>query len=173
MSTQAPRVTGVRVDATGIGKRYGAALALADVTVTIQPGEIHALVGENGAGKSTLGKIIAGAVRARRRASCSSTAGRSRYSSPRDAIRHGIAIIEPGVRARSRRCRCSTTSSSASSSAPRGLLDRARGNASATPSSPSAIDFAPRSVDCGSARCAPRDQQKVEIMRAARRATRA
>ncbi|HEX6619956.1 MAG TPA: ATP-binding cassette domain-containing protein [Solirubrobacteraceae bacterium] len=46
----------------GIVKRYGAAVALQDVSLDVAAGEIHALVGENGAGKSTLGKIIAGAV---------------------------------------------------------------------------------------------------------------
>ena len=78
----------------GIVKRYGAAVALQDVSLEVAAGEIHALVGENGAGKSTLGKIIAGAVRARRGRDPASTASRCSYRSPRDAIRYGIGIIE-------------------------------------------------------------------------------
>jgi rhamnose transport system ATP-binding protein len=41
-------------------KRFGAVQALADGTVTLYPGEAHALLGENGAGKSTMVKILAG-----------------------------------------------------------------------------------------------------------------
>jgi ribose transport system ATP-binding protein len=41
-------------------KRYGGAIALDRVSMSINPGEVHALVGANGAGKSTLVKIIAG-----------------------------------------------------------------------------------------------------------------
>ena len=41
-------------------KRFGAVQALADGSVTLYPGEAHALLGENGAGKSTLVKILAG-----------------------------------------------------------------------------------------------------------------
>jgi rhamnose transport system ATP-binding protein len=77
----------------GIHKRYGAAVALDDVSLDVAAGEIHALVGENGAGKSTLGKIIAGAV--------APDAGEIlvdgepvSYRSPRDAIRYGIGMIE-------------------------------------------------------------------------------
>jgi ribose transport system ATP-binding protein len=48
--------------ATGISKRYAAVQALSDVDVSLDPGEIHALVGENGSGKSTLVGIVSGTV---------------------------------------------------------------------------------------------------------------
>ncbi|NLJ49444.1 MAG: ATP-binding cassette domain-containing protein [Candidatus Atribacteria bacterium] len=43
-----------------ITKVFGGTVALTDVSLGFQKGEIHALCGENGAGKSTLGKIIGG-----------------------------------------------------------------------------------------------------------------
>jgi len=47
-----------------ITKRYPGVNALSDVHFTLNPGEIHALVGENGAGKSTMIKVITGAIEA-------------------------------------------------------------------------------------------------------------
>jgi simple sugar transport system ATP-binding protein len=48
------------VEAVSVGKRYGNTRALDDVTMAVQPGESHALVGRNGAGKSTLVAIFTG-----------------------------------------------------------------------------------------------------------------
>ena len=45
-----------------VGHRFGATRALHDVTMQVQPGTIHALIGENGAGKSTLVKILSGVL---------------------------------------------------------------------------------------------------------------
>ncbi len=41
-------------------KIFGAQVALNDVSIDVQPGEVRALVGQNGCGKSTLIKILAG-----------------------------------------------------------------------------------------------------------------
>ncbi|HAL45406.1 MAG: sugar ABC transporter [Planctomycetes bacterium GWF2_42_9] len=47
----------------GITKSFGPTIALSDVSITVRPGTVHALVGENGAGKSTLMKILSGVVK--------------------------------------------------------------------------------------------------------------
>lgn len=52
-----------RLKVTNISKSYPGSLANQNVSLTIQPREIQALLGENGAGKSTLMKIIYGLVR--------------------------------------------------------------------------------------------------------------
>ncbi|HTN97989.1 MAG TPA: sugar ABC transporter ATP-binding protein [Nordella sp.] len=46
----------------GISKRYGGVRALEKAELVVEPGRIHAILGENGAGKSTLIKIMAGVV---------------------------------------------------------------------------------------------------------------
>jgi rhamnose transport system ATP-binding protein len=48
------------MELTGVSKRFDATQALDDVSLTLYPGETHALLGENGAGKSTLIKVMTG-----------------------------------------------------------------------------------------------------------------
>ncbi|MDF9714792.1 sugar ABC transporter ATP-binding protein [Nocardioides sp. ChNu-153] len=55
-----PAGSGLALSLRGVGKRFGAVQALADIDFRVGAGEVVALVGDNGAGKSTLVKIISG-----------------------------------------------------------------------------------------------------------------
>ncbi|MFT3803576.1 MAG: ABC transporter ATP-binding protein [Burkholderiaceae bacterium] len=60
-----PRAAGaLALDTYALSKRFGGFTALDGVSVRVEPGTVHALLGENGAGKSTLVKCVAGFQRA-------------------------------------------------------------------------------------------------------------
>lgn len=84
--------TSPAVEFRGIGKSFGATVALADINLTVASGRVHALVGENGAGKSTLGKILAGIIPPD--AGEVVLAGRPEIlGSPRQALSVGVTMI--------------------------------------------------------------------------------
>src|SRR5688500_5844632 len=60
-----PSATGARaLDTYRLTKRFGDFTAMDSVSMCVEPGSVHALLGENGAGKSTLVKCVAGYQRA-------------------------------------------------------------------------------------------------------------
>ncbi len=88
-----PDNTGVPLlSLSGIGKTYGAVVAVRDVDLDIHAGEVVAICGDNGAGKSSLIKMISGAEEP--------TSGSMRmggepvtFASPHDALSRGVATI--------------------------------------------------------------------------------
>lgn len=81
------------VELNHITKRFAKVLANDDVSITINQGEVVALLGENGAGKSTIMKILYGLYHA--------TSGdilihgkKERIDSPKDAVNLGISMIQ-------------------------------------------------------------------------------
>ena len=80
------------VELRDIGKSFGGVRALDGISLTIEKGSIHALVGENGAGKSTLGKILAGVI-APDRGQLLIGGEPVAFRSPREAIVRGIVLI--------------------------------------------------------------------------------
>jgi simple sugar transport system ATP-binding protein/ribose transport system ATP-binding protein len=89
---------GAHLELQDVSKHFGGVRALDGVSLTVQRGSVHALVGENGAGKSTLGRIVAGVLTADGGRMLLDGAPAS-FSSPREALDHGIAAIaqEPSV----------------------------------------------------------------------------
>lgn len=80
------------VELRGVGKSFGGLPVLSDIDLRLEPGSVHALVGENGAGKSTLSKIIAGLYTADTGELLVDGEAVS-FSTPREALDRGIATI--------------------------------------------------------------------------------
>jgi general nucleoside transport system ATP-binding protein len=81
-----------KVEMLGFSKRFGALQALSEMSMTVEAGSFHALLGENGAGKSTLVKSLIGFYRPD--TGTVLVDGREReITSPRDAAALGIGMI--------------------------------------------------------------------------------
>ncbi|HEY3780196.1 MAG TPA: ABC transporter ATP-binding protein [Fimbriimonadaceae bacterium] len=76
----------------GISKSFGAVKALDDVSLSVEKGSIHALVGENGAGKTTLMRILYGAT-AMDSGTINLNGQSAHISSSAQAISHGIGMV--------------------------------------------------------------------------------
>ena len=82
----------MRLELEGITKRFGSFTANDGIDLVVEPGEVHALLGENGAGKSTLMNVLFGLLKA--------DGGRVlvdgeqvTFSGPRDAMTAGIGMV--------------------------------------------------------------------------------
>jgi ABC-type sugar transport system ATPase subunit len=80
------------IEFQGITKTFGGVTALRGVTLGIERGECHGLMGENGAGKSTLGKVLAG-IHKPDAGAMSIDGKRHVFASPRDAMNAGVAMV--------------------------------------------------------------------------------
>ena len=75
-----------------ISKAFSGVPANEDVNLSVEQGEIHALLGENGAGKTTLMNILFGIYQADK-GEIFYQGEKVRFHSPKDAIDHGIGMV--------------------------------------------------------------------------------
>src|SRR5262249_25863338 len=80
------------VEIRGMTKRFGALTALDDVSLRLEPGTFHAILGENGAGKSTLVKCMMGYHRTET-GHLLLDGREQRVSGPRHAHRLGLGMV--------------------------------------------------------------------------------
>lgn len=85
-------MTTTTIEIRNLVKHFGPVIALNGVSLSVEPGQVHCLLGDNGAGKSTLIKTLSGVHKP--------TSGdffvegkQVVFNSPRDALDHGIATV--------------------------------------------------------------------------------
>ncbi len=80
------------VEMKNIEKQFGSVIALAGVSFSVLPGEVHCLLGDNGAGKSTFIKTMSG-VHKPGKGEILVDGQKQVFESPRDAMNAGIATV--------------------------------------------------------------------------------
>ena len=82
----------MKLELRGITKTFGALVANDHIDLTVEPGEIHALLGENGAGKSTLMNVLYGLYQADEGEILLDDVVQQ-FAGPGDAMRAGIGMV--------------------------------------------------------------------------------
>lgn len=80
------------IEFKNITKQFPGVLANDDISLDIEKGEIHAIVGENGAGKSTLMNVLYG-IHQQTTGDIFIDGEKTKIISPLDAIKHGIGMV--------------------------------------------------------------------------------
>jgi len=80
------------IEVDGVGKSYGSVIALRDVSMVVNAGEVTCVLGDNGAGKSTLIKILSG-VHQHDAGHFFVNGKLVKFGSPREALDAGIATV--------------------------------------------------------------------------------
>ncbi|WP_430742478.1 sugar ABC transporter ATP-binding protein [Bacillus atrophaeus] len=82
----------MQIDMNDIHKAFGKNQVLSGVSFNLNPGEVHALMGENGAGKSTLMNLLTG-LHGLDKGSIRINGKETYFSNPKEAEQNGIAFI--------------------------------------------------------------------------------
>ena len=80
------------IELKSISKYFGSVIALKDISISVNSGEVLCLLGDNGAGKSTLIKTLAG-VHQPDEGDMFLEGKKILFDSPRDALDRGIATV--------------------------------------------------------------------------------